>query len=232
MSRLTSARSTIFLALIAALLAGHTGSAQSGPPAHAPGPPTIEIGATDTNGQVFYLAEASQYAAYYGQLFQVPVLQGSGRPVRPLDLAFTVTRTVGAPSKFRVLIVEVEGDTTPPSSVGAVTFVATTVLWESEDITLEGVVGPTPVTVTFDGLKLEADRTYAFLLDAFVLFDGRASYAEFSASSSSYDDGYFFFLPNPPGATRIENFGRTWIAFASPGIDLEFTMRFKGKPAR
>jgi hypothetical protein len=232
MSRPTSARSTISSALMAALLAGYASPALADPPAHAPGPPTVEIGATDTDGQVFYLAEAAQYAAYYGQLFKVPVLQGTGRPIRPLDLTFTVTRTVGAPSKFRVLVAEVEGDTTPPLSTGAVTFVPTTVLWESEDLVLEGVVSPTPVIVDFKGLELEAGRTYAFLLDAFVLFDGSTSYTEFSGGPSSYNDGYFFFLPNPPGATRLENFGRTWITLANPGISLDFTMRFKGKPAR
>jgi hypothetical protein len=192
---------------------------------------TVQIGATDTNGQIFYLAESSQYAAYYGQLFKTPVLDRRARPVVPIDLTFKVTRTVGAPSRFRVLIVDVAGDLTPPTTNGgAVTFVPTTVLWESQDITIDGVTSPTPVTVTFTDLWLDAGHSYAFLLDAYVLSDGNSNYAELSGSASSYSDGYFFFLPNPAGTSRLANFGGTWISFAAPGSDLEFMMRFKAKP--
>ena len=185
----------------------------------------LEIGPFEANGTICCLAEAQDNAAYYGQLFLTPTI-GNAKHVRATDLSFAITRTSGNATKFRVLIVEVSGDLTPPSvNGGGLTFAPTVVLWESQEIVLPPISSSTLVELELPRVKLETGRVYAFLVDAFVAFDGQPGLAEFE-STADYQDGYFFFLPNPVGSTREENFGQTWIGFKAPGPDLNFSISF------
>jgi len=200
----------------------------------------VVIGASDANGTLFYLGELSNGAAYYGQTFIAPGAGNGGRSVAK-DLTFTITNTFLGPTQFRVLVTEVEGDTSPPSSTGIIDLNPTNVLFESSDLFFSPDYAALPngfppdsnlqeITVSFGGLPLDANRTYAFLIDAFVLFDGVQNATSFLAGSSSYSDGQFFFLPNPPGSDRETNFASDWISYQTPGIDLNFSMNFVPVP--
>lgn len=116
-------------------------------------------------------------ASYFVQTFSLPT------DATAQQLAFWVYAPVADPAVFRVLLTETVG-------IDA-TFKPTTVLFESERLTLTGNSPLTMMTVNLGNLQLNGTRQYAWILDSVSDADGIAGWAGV-AINGSYAGGQLY----------------------------------------
>lgn len=138
-------------------------------------------------------------SAYYAQSF---ISDGS-----PLEQVQFQMGDVSGPdgTDFHLLITETTGGTELSNPEG---IRPTNVLFESGTLTKAFGDGNQIFTVNTGNLNLTAGTTYAFVLDAFVTFDGSLGTSSMG-KGSAYADGHFF-LFNTEGGDRATHFAADW----------------------
>ena len=119
---------------------------------------------------------------------------------------------------FRILLVDVDETPVPHP---------TNVLFESNTISLPGIYKPSPVTVDFVGISLNADQTYAWILDGYIEYDGIYQHAQISVNSPNpFPDGSIIYTNSPSSHTntREENFNDFW--YESTQNDMSFVLEY------
>lgn len=154
----------------------------------------VTIGAPNNNSEIFYFGETN--TAYYAQSFIAP--GGLAK-----DMTFYMHPYGVGDSKFRVLLTEVG------TNLGGLH--PTTVLFESPTITVTPSATLQSVSVSLGFTPLTTGQTYAWVLDAFVAFDGNDDIAGLGGSTvvETGNVGHFFFY-NAFGGDRSTHFADNW----------------------
>ncbi|MEM7625647.1 MAG: putative Ig domain-containing protein [Planctomycetota bacterium] len=194
-------------------------------PVHAgiqPLEPRLLMSADILNGppDTFLTGFGEPNSSYFAQTF------------RPTDDGFADELTFQAEpvgvqddNNFRVLVTELAPgfDQNVRES-----FEPTSILFESDPITIPFNDPITDVVVDLGGLSLAGGTDYAFIIDSFVENDGTINQAR-AGVKNGYDDGRFFFL-NFTALERPDHFAsRAWRT-QSTTEDLSFSLTFLSAP--
>jgi hypothetical protein len=151
---------------------------------------------------------------YFAQTFTA--LEGSAK-----ELSFQLRTYLGpAPKNFHVPITEVatSGQGMHPSRL----------LFESETLSLPDSLFAPPTTFTVDLglLDLVADRSYAFVLDSFVVRQQNVFGTAQAIGGLGYDVGSFLSFGAPFAGDRASHFASNWQEFPGGNVDIAFKMTF------
>ena len=161
---------------------------------------------------------------YQGQTFTTP---SSPSPIFAKKLTvFVGSATIFYGADFRVLLTEVD------STIFGIH--PTKVLFESSTLHVPSVPITQPldaVVIDLGGLRLDANREYAFILDHFVVANNNERVIMTTGVGTNYDEGHgFLFLHWAafPEGTRQDHFASNyWLITA---FDFAFTLAFTPTP--
>ncbi len=205
---------------------------ESGTPTLQPLEARLLLSADIVNGppDSFFTGFGEPGSPYFAQSFTTTDQGFADELTFQAQPAGSTTTNSFNPSDFHVLITEVD--------TAASFFKPTTVLFETDTISLppgDGTQPPTDVVVDLEGLELDANTTYAWIIDARIAFDGSTNQARAGFTNADYTGGAFYF--SNFNASNLDAQQNRDVAFSDgtfiqPGSapDLSFSLTFLSAP--